>query len=41
MPKDKRGGKSLKKNPYNEYEVIGYANNGTIKVLKVKGGIKF
>lgn len=38
MPKDKRGGKSLKKNPYNEYDVIGTANNGTIKVLKAKPG---
>lgn len=36
MPKDKRGGKSLKKNPYNEYDVISTANNGTIKVLKAK-----
>lgn len=39
MPKDRRGGKSLKKNPYNDYDVIGTANNGTIKVLKVKDGI--
>ena len=36
MPKDKRGGKSLKKEPYAEYEEIGKANNGTIKVLKAK-----
>ena len=40
MPKDRRGGRSLKKNPYNDYDVIGYANNGTIKVLKAKPGIK-
>lgn len=36
MPKDRRGGRSVKKRPYNEYDVIGYANNGTIKVLKAK-----
>lgn len=40
MPKDRRGGRSLKKQPYNDYDVIGYANNGTIKVLKAKPGIK-
>ena len=39
MPKDRRGGKSLKKNPYNEYDVIGTANNGTIKVLKARPGV--
>lgn len=40
MPKDRRGGRSLKKQPYSDYDVIGYANNGTIKVLKAKPGIK-
>ena len=39
MPKEKRGGRSLRKQPYNEYDVIGTANNGTIKVLKAKPGI--
>ena len=39
MPKDRRGGRSLKKNPYNDYDVIGTANNGTIKVLKVRPGV--
>ena len=39
MPKDRRGGRSLKKNPYNDYDVIGTANNGTIKVLKAKPGL--
>ena len=39
MPKDKRSGRSLKKKPYSEYDVIGYANNGTIKVLKAKPGV--
>lgn len=39
MPKDRRGGRSLKKNPYNDYDVIGTANNGTIKVLKAKPGM--
>ena len=38
MPKDRRGGRSLTKNPYNDYDVIGTANNGTIKVLKAKPG---
>ena len=38
MPKDRRGGRSLKKQPYNEYDVIGTANNGTIKVLRAKPG---
>ena len=40
MPKDRRGGKSLKSQPYNEYEVIGAANKGTIKVLRAKPGVK-
>ena len=40
MPKDRRGGRSLKRKPYNDYNVIGTANNGTIKVLKVKPGVK-
>ena len=40
MPKDRRGGKSLRNQPYNEYEVIGTANNGTIKVLRAKPGVK-
>lgn len=39
MPKDRRGGRSLKKNPYNDYNMIGTANNGTIKVLKAKSGL--
>lgn len=40
MAKDKRGGRSLRKQPYNEYDVIGTANNGRIKVIKAKPGIK-
>lgn len=40
MAKDKRGGRSLRKQPYNEYDVIGTANNGTIKVIKAKPGVK-
>ena len=36
MPKDRRGGRSLKKQPYNDYAVIGDANNGKISVLKAK-----
>ena len=39
MPKDRRGGRSLKKQPYNDYDMIGAANNGTIKVLKAKQGL--
>lgn len=39
MPKDRRGGRSLKKQPYNDYDVIGTANNGKIKVLKAKPGM--
>ena len=39
MPKDRRGGRSLKKQPYNDYDVIGTANNGKIKVLKAKPGV--
>lgn len=39
MPKDRRGGKSLKEQPYNDYDVIGTANNGKIKVLKAKQGL--
>ena len=39
MPKDRRGGRSLKKQPYNDYDMIGTANNGTIKVLKAKPGM--
>ena len=39
MPKDRRGGRSLKKQPYNDYDMIGTANNGTIKVLKAKQGL--
>lgn len=38
MAKDKRGGRSLRKQPYNEYDVIGTANNGKIKVIKAKQG---
>ena len=38
MAKDKRGGRSLRKNPYNEYETIGTANNGSIKVIKPRPG---
>ena len=34
MPKDRRGGKSLKDNPYKEYDQIGTANKGRIKVIK-------
>lgn len=40
MAKDKRGGRSLRKQPYNEYDVIGTANGGRIKVIKAKPGIK-
>lgn len=40
MPKDRRGGKSLRNQPYNEYEVIDTANNGTIKVLRAKPDAK-
>ena len=36
MPKDRRGGRSLKKQPYNDYDLIGDANNGKISVLKSK-----
>lgn len=39
MPKDRRGGKSLKKNQYNDYDVIGTANKGTVKVIKAKPGV--
>ena len=39
MAKDKRGGRSLRRQPYNEYDVIGTANNGRIKVIKAKPGI--
>ena len=40
MAKDKRGGRSLRRQPYNEYDVIGTANNGRIKVIKAKPGVK-
>lgn len=40
MAKDKRGGRSLRQQPYNEYDVIGTANSGRIKVIKAKPGIK-
>lgn len=40
MAKDKRGGRSLRKQPYNEYDVIGTANNGKIKVIRAKPGVK-
>lgn len=40
MAKDKRGGRSLRQQPYNEYDVIGTANNGRIKVIKAKDGVK-
>lgn len=39
MAKDKRGGRSLRQQPYNEYDVIGTANNGRIKVIKAKPGV--
>ena len=40
MPKDRRGGRSLKKNPYNEYNALERkANNGKIKVLMAKDGL--
>lgn len=39
MPKVKRGGRSLRIRPYSDYDVIGTANNGTIKVMKPKAGI--
>lgn len=40
MAKDKRGGRSLRKQPYNEYDVIGTANNGKISVIRAKPGVK-
>ena len=40
MPKDRRGGRSLKKQPYNDYDMIGTANNGKISVLKAKQGLE-
>ena len=40
MAKDKRGGRSLRQQPYSEYDIIGTANNGRIKVIKAKPGIK-
>lgn len=40
MPKDKRGGRSLRKNPYNEYETIDTANNGRIKVIKARDDVE-
>lgn len=39
MAKVKRGGRSLRQQPYNEYDVIGTANNGRIKVIKAKPGV--
>ena len=39
MPKDRRGGRSLKKQPYNDYDMIGTANGGKISVLKAKPGM--
>ena len=37
MPKDKRSGKQIRSGDrYNEYDVIGTANNGSIKILKAK-----
>lgn len=36
MPKDRRGGRSVRKDPYSEYETVGTANNGKIKVIKAK-----
>ncbi len=40
MAKDKRGGRSLRRQPYNEYDVIGTANNGKINVIRAKPGVK-
>lgn len=40
MAKGKRGGRSVRKQPYDEYKVIGMANNGTIKVIKAKPNSK-
>lgn len=40
MAKDKRGGRSLRQQPYNEYDVIGTANNGRISVIRAKPGVK-
>lgn len=39
MPKDKRSGKQIRNGQrYDEYDTIGTANNGKIKVIKAKDG---
>ena len=40
MPKHMRSRRSIKKQPYNDYNVIGTANNGKIKVLKARPDVK-